>query len=55
MIATEHISSLKIIQESLQQGAYTCVDLVHHYLEKIETSKFTNAYVHVFENYVLCF
>jgi aspartyl-tRNA(Asn)/glutamyl-tRNA(Gln) amidotransferase subunit A len=52
-IAFKTYKTLQSIQADLSDGNLTCVDLVTHYLERIEASKHLNAYVEVYEDEAL--
>lgn len=38
------------LQKALEQGTYTCVDIVTHYLSNISNQKHLNAFIEVFES-----
>jgi len=46
-------TKLADVQADLQSGKITCVDLVNHYLKKIEETKSLNAYVEVYTDEAL--
>jgi aspartyl-tRNA(Asn)/glutamyl-tRNA(Gln) amidotransferase subunit A len=49
-IAFKEYKTLQSIQADLSNGKLTCVDLVTHYLGRIEASKHLNAYVEVYKD-----